>query len=534
MVTPHMQLSEKERNTKRTPLTTAFIAFREIEEHFRQHRFEEALRSTDTLQKTPAITSSKSLWTRYWHRKILILVEFYEACSGAPLQEWHDLYRVARESTATPFFTKGFPRTRDERRADRLLENARSEARRLFVEENLAAPPLELAKFLYIDEKYTEAFPIFLKLAQEGDPDAQGYLGSMYGLGLGIPKNPNEAVQWFIRAAEQGDRAAQWVMGYNYARGYGVPRDYTKAAEYYKKAAEQGFDPAQFSLGLLYAKGKGVEKDAHKAATWCRKAAEQGNREAQYYLGRMYEDGYGVDKDVSKATEWVLHAAHAGDEDAQLRIGLMYMSGTVVPPNMRVAAKWLQRAANQGSSRAQYHCGQMYKSGHGVPQDMSKAVKWLRKAAGQGDADAQYSLGQMYATGYGVTRDSSRAKALLQKASDQGHTGAQKKVPPAPFPPPPVPGNEHIQPLTTPAMLQEEGKAMHHCVGSYSGVVRTGKRYVYRILKPARATVEISKADNGTWDIHQLKSYCNASPSLEVFEMVREWLDLYSHPPGGL
>jgi hypothetical protein len=94
----------------------------------------------------------------------------------------------------------------------------------------------------------------------------------------------------------------------------------------------------------------------------------------------------------------------------------------------------------------------------------------------------------------------------------------------APFPPPPIPGNEHIQPIINATMLLEEGQTMRHCVGSYAESVRRRERYIYRILQPERATLEIRPNGRGGSALHQLKGYCNAKPGRGVTEVVRKWL----------
>jgi TPR repeat protein len=458
----------------------------------------------------------------------LILVAYYEKCSAHPLPEWQDLYLAAREAVAIPFFAGSFPRTRDEMRADCLLSKAETEARRIFIDGGYEVPSLERAKLLYSDKKYQEAFPLFLQLAHEGDPDAQGYVGSLYDMGFGVPKDHGAGTAWVLRAAKQGDAVAQWVMGHLYAHGHNVRLDYGKAVEWHMKAAEQNFARAQFALGYLSSKGKGIRKDLSKAAAWYRKAAEQGNEDAQYNLGCMYREGCGVSKDVSKAAEWFLLAAKKGLDIAQYRIAVMYKMGVGVAKNMREAAKWMRKAANQGYADAQCSLGLMYEHGLGVPRNSCKAAKWLRKAAQHGDAQAQYSLGRLYEKGRGVVQNDRKAKALFQKASDQGYEAAQKIMPPTPFQPPPVPGNAHIQPLTDDAMLWEEGKIMHHCVGGYGGSVRKGECYIYRVLQPARATLEIRPTDfPPVWMVSQVKGYCNAAPAPGVSEAVLAWLDEY-------
>ena len=77
------------------------------------------------------------------------------------------------------------------------------------------------------------------------------------------------------------------------------------------------------------------------------------------------------------------------------------------------------------------------------------------------------------------------------------------------FPPPPYPGTEHIEPITTPEALFKEGMEMRHCVAIYAGKIAEGKSYCYRVLAPARATLEIKRDEGGTWRIAQMRGKCN-------------------------
>jgi hypothetical protein len=69
-------------------------------------------------------------------------------------------------------------------------------------------------------------------------------------------------------AVEQGDPNAQAALGSLYVTGFGAPQDYAQAAAWYRKAAEQGDAWAQCNLGLLYGVGWGVPKDYAEACFW--------------------------------------------------------------------------------------------------------------------------------------------------------------------------------------------------------------------------------------------------------------------------
>ncbi|MBN1760377.1 MAG: PcfJ domain-containing protein [Chitinispirillaceae bacterium] len=94
------------------------------------------------------------------------------------------------------------------------------------------------------------------------------------------------------------------------------------------------------------------------------------------------------------------------------------------------------------------------------------------------------------------------------------------------FLPPPFPGTETICPITCYRDLKEEGRTMHHCVGSYSGRVMSGSTYIYRVLEPERATLELCfNNSTGAWEIGQLHLVCNGTPLNVTRESVAKWLE---------
>ena len=147
---------------------------------------------------------------------------------------------------------------------------------------------LEAAEKVYKEEKYEEAFALYEKLAEHGNPSAQKALGTMYAKGESVEQDYSKAFELYEKAAEQGMAEAQYNLGYMYDNGFGVEKDYGKAFEWYQKAAEQGHSDALYNLGCMYDKGLGVEQDYEKAFEWYQKAADQGYAIAQLNLGVMY------------------------------------------------------------------------------------------------------------------------------------------------------------------------------------------------------------------------------------------------------
>lgn len=156
------------------------------------------------------------------------------------------------------------------------------------------------------DERSPE---VLIKLAEQGDAQAQFDIGVKFYYGQGVSQDRQAAFAWFRKAAEQGHAAAQYALGRMYYYGQGVKQSGQDALQWFRKAAEKGSADAQFSLGVMYQFGKGVEKDVKQAEKWYRSAAESGLAAAQYALGAMYRLGQGAVKDTEEGYRWLKKAA---------------------------------------------------------------------------------------------------------------------------------------------------------------------------------------------------------------------------------
>jgi Caspase domain/Sel1 repeat len=81
------------------------------------------------------------------------------------------------------------------------------------------------------------------------------------------------ALKVWLPLAEQGDLNAQTYVGEIFEKGLGLPPDYQAAAQWYRKAAERGYSRAALNLGSLYERGLGVPKDPSQALNWYRRAS---------------------------------------------------------------------------------------------------------------------------------------------------------------------------------------------------------------------------------------------------------------------
>jgi len=98
---------------------------------------------------------------------------------------------------------------------------------------------------------YAEALRLFRLAADQGEADAQSWLGLMYSLGHGVTQSDAEACRWFRLAAEQDEAGAQRQLGDMYEFGWGIEKNIPMARHWYELAAGQGDPLAQNALRLM-------------------------------------------------------------------------------------------------------------------------------------------------------------------------------------------------------------------------------------------------------------------------------------------
>jgi TPR repeat protein len=94
--------------------------------------------------------------------------------------------------------------------------------------------------------------------AQEGDPEAMGYLASLYmdGRDERVPKDEEKARKWLNRAAKKGDVRAMHDLGVHYFE----TGDAAKGVAFYEQAAAKGSAACAAYLSEVYMNGEGGVK----------------------------------------------------------------------------------------------------------------------------------------------------------------------------------------------------------------------------------------------------------------------------------
>jgi len=93
---------------------------------------------------------------------------------------------------------------------------------------------------------YRSALGVWLPAAEQGEAEAQVFVGEIYERGVGGEPNYAAAADWYRRAAAQGNTRAQFNLGSLYEQGLGVPADKLQALNWYRQASGLGADSLIF------------------------------------------------------------------------------------------------------------------------------------------------------------------------------------------------------------------------------------------------------------------------------------------------
>ena len=70
-----------------------------------------------------------------------------------------------------------------------------------------------------------------------------------------------------------------------------------------------------------------------------------------------------------------------------------------------------------------------------------------------------------------------------------------------------------------------EGRAQSNCVETYAERVQGRHTFIYRVLRPERATLSLVRGPDGDWQIGELQRRGNSGISDLTRRMVQCWLD---------
>lgn len=221
---------------------------------------------------------------------------------------------------------------------------------------------------LYKLKDYTAAYPLLVKSASMGHPEAFWILGVMHGNGLGTEVNTNEAFHLYQMSSSKGSLNGKNNLGYYYLKGISVEQDYSKAFHCFEECSKNFH-----ALGINN-------------------------------LAYMYDNGFHVNRDERYAYELYIKSSELGCPDAMHNLAFKYLYGSDKLSNYDKAFQLLRASSNMGHIPSYNTLGIMYEFGKGnIPIDLQQAIKLYKIAAFSGNADAKANLerlGVRVAVGY--------------------------------------------------------------------------------------------------------------------------------------
>lgn len=136
-----------------------------------------------------------------------------------------------------------------------------------------------------------------------------------YKYGEVTAQNPTLSLHWFLKLARQGDADAQFNLGCIYGKATGsfyrkqraAPRNDVAAAHWYQSAAEQYYGPAQRNLTDMYADGsQTVPRDRAQAVFCLKRAAAEGDVAASGLAEKLEDELTAFEKQglQTMETQW--------------------------------------------------------------------------------------------------------------------------------------------------------------------------------------------------------------------------------------
>lgn len=192
---------------------------------------------------------------------------------------------------------------------------------------------------------------VFVELAASGDATIATAVGKRYLLGTqGFRQDFAKARQLLLVAAETGgSAAAQGLLGYMYCLGLGVAKDMDSAFQYFEAAAAQNDALGHNGLGYIYFHGTDARKpDKALALTHFNRSAHDGSADGMFNLASLYLTGQAVEQSFHTAVHWYTQALDRGHTPAAYTLAVMHLNGVGTIRDCRIAVDLLKRVCERG------------------------------------------------------------------------------------------------------------------------------------------------------------------------------------------
>lgn len=253
-------------------------------------------------------------------------------------------------------------------------------------------------ELLYKENKYREAFPIYLKLAKMGFVKYQRRMGEIYKDGVGIRKKLEKAKYWYELSSKKGDKNAT----YNLALLYLEEGNCSIGKKLLENVGYRGYKAALESLGDFYTQGKyNFNMSFKKAEFWYSKLLEVNASKGYLRLAHLYANDKFEEYSLEKAYKYYELSALKNDPDANFILGKEYYEGNYYTQDMDNAVKHFKFASSKGIKKANYFLGKIYFK----DKKYDQAIECFIKVDDLDYEDICLYLARMYENGWGVDKN---------------------------------------------------------------------------------------------------------------------------------
>lgn len=296
---------------------------------------------------------------------------------------------------------------------------------------------VEKADSLRLENKFDEAFELYQKASDDGDPYATWRLAYAYRNGDGVDLNEKKATELVKKAAEGGCDEAKYDLAMSSITpgDFDVPLDTIKGKNSITKlvdTSDNSYVQSRYAYLLLTGVDDVFEKNIEKAERILKKVKD---KDDPYYLGAMgyiYHEGLGdITKDIDKSIEYFTRSFEKGWRYSSCVLGGFYLDKDDKKYyNRDKGIEWLNKGVQSNSTYSMITLAQIYlcSPDDSLYKDLrnpSKGIELLEKAGIHGGADAYWVLGQQYFNGINVNKDDKKSFECYQRAYElKSPTGA--------------------------------------------------------------------------------------------------------------
>lgn len=288
---------------------------------------------------------------------------------------------------------------------------------------------MENAEKLFQEYKVKEAYPLFEKLAGEGNPRAMYFMALFHQYYMECaPWSPKKAIEWALKGARLGDGLCGLfcLLHFNELSHEEYHEITDRREEWISLSQKDGSLYALEALGCYEMVNAQSEEEVDRAFHLLEEAALKNYWKAWNDLGQFHDrhvkDNNPLLKpyiDDKKSISCYRKSMEAGYPDSMNRLAYFYYLGDGMQKDEKEGIRLFKKAFSKGHLKAGTALGMLYlfdeKGG-----SKKEGFRYTKKAAEGGEPTAMGNLANCYYYGNGTKKDRRLAKEWYQKASDAG------------------------------------------------------------------------------------------------------------------